>query len=45
MTYNGVIKNLESIGIEIDYSTINVENLDSECEDVEAFEKQLRSKF
>lgn len=42
MTYNDVIKQLESIGIAIDYSTIEVKDLNSVCEDVKAFEQQLR---
>jgi hypothetical protein len=42
MTYNDVIKKLESIGIAIDYSTISVNDLNSECDDIEAFEAQLR---
>ena len=42
MTYNDVIKKLESIGIAINYSTIHVDNLNSECDDVIAFEKLLK---
>lgn len=42
MTYNDVIKRLESIGIVIDYSTIKVNDLNAECEDVKAFEESLK---
>jgi len=42
MTYNDVIKKLESIGIAIDYSAIEVSDLNSECADPVAFEKQLK---
>lgn len=42
MTYNDVIKKLESIGVSIDYSTIQVSDLNAECPDVTAFEAQLR---
>lgn len=42
MSYNDVIKQLESIGIEIDYTLIEVKDLNSECEDVQAFEALLR---
>ena len=42
MTYNDVIKKLESIGIAIDYSKIEVSDLNAICEDVAAFETQLR---
>jgi len=43
MTYNDVIKKLESIGIEIDYSTIQVNDLNSICSDVNAFENRIKS--
>ena len=33
MTYNEVIKKLESIGIEIDYSTIRLDDLNARCQD------------
>lgn len=42
MTYNEVIKQLESIGIAIDYSKIEVSDLNSVCEDAKAFEAKLR---
>ena len=41
MTYNDIIKKLESIGIEIDYSVIEVSDLNSLCNDTNAFEKLL----
>lgn len=44
MTYNDVIKRLESIGIAIDYSKIEVEDLNGVCEDVKAFEEQLKEQ-
>lgn len=43
MTYNDVIQKLESIGIEIDYSAIDVGDLNAPCEDVKAFEENLRN--
>jgi hypothetical protein len=42
MTYNEVIKKLESIGIAINYDAIEVEDLNSECEDQAAFEESIR---
>ncbi len=33
MSYNDIIKKLESIGIEIDYLQINVEDLNGPCND------------
>ncbi len=42
MTYNEVIKELESIGLEIDYASIDVEDLNAECEDVEAFKAKIK---
>ena len=44
MTYNEVIKRLESIGIEINYEAIEVADLNGECEDVEAFEELIKVK-
>ena len=44
MTYNDIIKKLESIGIEIDYSVIEVSDLNSVCEDAEAFEALIQPK-
>ncbi len=41
MTYNDIIKKLESVGIEIDYSVIEVSDLNSLCNDANAFEKLL----
>ena len=43
MSYNDIIKQLESIGIEIDYSVIEVTDLNGECDDVKAFEALLRN--
>ncbi len=40
MTYNDIIKELESIGIEIDYTQINVDDLNSRCQDSSAFEQK-----
>jgi len=42
MTYNDVIKKLESIGISINYSAIQVDDLNSECDDIIAFKKRLK---
>ena len=42
MTYNEVIKKLESIGVAIDYSTVPAIDLNSECPDVVAFEEQIK---
>lgn len=42
MTYNDVIKELESVGIEIKYELIEVEDLNGECPDPKAFECQIR---
>jgi len=42
MTYNDIIKKLESIGITIDYTVIEVSDLNSQCDDVNAFEALLR---
>jgi len=42
MTYNDVIKRLESIGIEIDYNEIQVSDLNKQCDDTEEFEQTLR---
>lgn len=42
MTYNEVIKKLESIGVAIDYEKINVEDLNAECEDPKAFEDLIK---
>ncbi len=41
MTYNDVIKELESVGLEIDYTAISVDDLNAECEDVDAFKEEL----
>lgn len=43
MTYNEVIKQLESIGIEIDYSVIQESDLNAFCNDVNEFENRIRS--
>lgn len=43
MSYNDIIKQLESIGIEIDYTVIEVKDLNSQCDDVKAFETLLRN--
>lgn len=44
MTYNEVIKKLESIGIEINYSNINESDLNAPCQDVNEFENRIRSR-
>lgn len=41
MSYNDVIKELESIGLEINYSNIDVEDLNALCTDEEAFKEAL----
>lgn len=41
MSYNDVIKELESIGLEIDYSVIDVEDLNAKCDNEEAFKDLL----
>lgn len=42
MSYNDVIKKLEAIGIEIDYTNINEKDLNALCQDVSAFEKRIK---
>lgn len=42
MTYNDVIKELESIGIEIDYEIIDVADLNAEVDNPKAFEEHIR---
>lgn len=42
MSYNEIIKELESIGLEIDYNQIDVEDLNAICPDVDGFKEQLR---
>ncbi len=42
MTYNDVIKELESIGIEIDYEAIDVPDLNAPCDDPKAFEEKIK---
>lgn len=44
MSYNDIIKELESIGIEIDYSTIDVNDLNAVCQDADAFREQLKQQ-
>lgn len=41
MSYNEVIKEMESIGLEIDYTTIDVQDLNEKCTDEESFRIQL----
>lgn len=45
MSYNDIIKELESIGLAIDYFAIDIADLNSECEDVNAFKEQLMQKI
>lgn len=42
MTYNDIIKKLESVGIEIDYTVINEKNLNAICQDVNEFESRIK---
>jgi hypothetical protein len=42
MTYNEVIKKLELLGIEIDYSVIDIADLNAECLDVSGFESKIK---
>ncbi len=42
MTYKEVIKRMESIGLAIDYSKIDVEDLEKECTNPEAFEEKIK---
>ena len=43
MSYKDVIKELESIGLEINYEAIDVEDLNEKCPDEESFRSQLHS--
>lgn len=44
MTYNDIIKKLESIGIEIDYTRIELSDLNALCNDTNGFEQSIRPK-
>lgn len=44
MTYNDVIKKLESIGVEIDYTVIQVSDVNALCKDTNGFESKIRQR-